>query len=332
MPTDEATPVELLRGSLDIVNWGPFRDDALRSLLSAMLDLIAEVDRTVEGTSASKHWDSDAVLESLSKRLEMGETPDDPDPSHSVDAALDALTTRLANLIRSMTGGWGGPPTDDVDAVDVAKLEKLLNSGWDLRNSAGFRAHLRALTATAAARAAEADLHARSADDARKSAEKAAGLAADATLAQQFKTEASNQNVAKWTYRILATGLFATSIAIAVRLSSTIEDEPRDTQWPYLVAHLLVTTAVLALGAYLARLGNQHAERSAWAKTIEMQLKTFEAFTAPIDDPPTRWRIHEEFARRVLGSPPAASASDETASAPSVAALAEVAALLRREP
>jgi hypothetical protein len=94
-----------------------------------------------------------------------------------------------------------------------------------------------------------------------------------------------------------------------------------------LILGALGSVAFGAIAAYLARLAGQHRTQANWAKSIEVQLDSFELFMGPIKDSASINEIHVEFARRVLGAPPERGNSRSDATTLSAA---DVLALLRQ--
>lgn len=65
-----------------------------------------------------------------------------------------------------------------------------------------------------------------------------------------------------------------------------------------------------ALAAYLGRQASNHRHKADWAEAVLVQLKSFRAFIAEMDDKHKASMI-EMFGRRVLGAPPDAKGGDE---------------------
>ncbi len=128
---------------------------------------------------------------------------------------------------------------------------------------------------------------------------------AQAELSGHFEKLAREQGVASWLFRAGASVLAITAGVVGVRLG------PGTTGWGDALAHAAIVLAIGGLSAYVARLGSSHRLTADWARSIKVQMDSFEDFIATIDDSATRQRIHEEFARRVLGAPPTGS-GDET--------------------
>ena len=77
--------------------------------------------------------------------------------------------------------------------------------------------------------------------------------------------------------------------------------------WPVLSRHLAITLLLTGGAAYAAKLASSHYAFGQWAKSIQIQLDSFEGFIGVVEDQNARDRMREEFGRRVLGAPPQAS-------------------------
>lgn len=73
----------------------------------------------------------------------------------------------------------------------------------------------------------------------------------------------------------------------------------------HLIQRLLVLTAFLALAGYLARQGHQHRTMANWARSLSVQLQTFDAFADAIETSEVRDDLRRTFAARVFGDHPA---------------------------
>lgn len=148
-------------------------------------------------------------------------------------------------------------------------------------------------------------------DKAKKASEAAsdaAGVTGSASLSEYFAAYAKSERIAAECFRgATIVGVIVTAIVVS-RLP------PLDTgDWAGIVYRFAILAALGALFAYLAKQGGQHRRVANWAKSIEVQLKSFRAFIegAPEDE---HGAIYRAFANRVLGNPPenAKDASDDT--------------------
>lgn len=94
-----------------------------------------------------------------------------------------------------------------------------------------------------------------------------------------------------------------------------------------LIQRGLVLAAFLALATFLAKQSHQHRTMSNWARSLAVQLKTFDAFVDAVDDEKIRDELRKNFAVRVFGDHPAVKGEPAfSASSQSVAALTETVA------
>lgn len=91
-----------------------------------------------------------------------------------------------------------------------------------------------------------------------------------------------------------------------------------------LIQRGLVLAAVLALAGYLARQAHQHRTMANWARSLAVQLQTFDAFIDPIDSVEVKDELRKVFALRVFGEHPAVKGEPAvSASAQAVGQLTE---------
>ncbi|MFT2707236.1 hypothetical protein [Clavibacter zhangzhiyongii] len=136
-------------------------------------------------------------------------------------------------------------------------------------------------------------------------ARKSSGRVGGEGLATYFRTYAGEQKLAADAFRILTLGL----IGLAAVLAFSLPHDPAD-GWTGAIARVSVVAAVGGLAAYTGRQSGQHRKLADWARTLQVQLLSLEAFIGPIDDQQSRNDIYSAFARRVLGAPPAGSKNE----------------------
>jgi hypothetical protein len=126
-----------------------------------------------------------------------------------------------------------------------------------------------------------------------------------AELASYFKGLKRGQLMASWFFRVLAAALAGCAAVIALVLIGNADT------WQEAAAHIAFTAVVTGIAAYSARLGAQHRATADWAATISIQLEAFSGFVGTLGDSDSpKTRVHEEFARRVLGPPPSSAESE----------------------
>jgi hypothetical protein len=100
------------------------------------------------------------------------------------------------------------------------------------------------------------------------------------------------------------------------------------TDYVHLIQRGLLVAGVLGLSGYFARQAHQHRSMANWAGSLAVQLKTFEAYLAPIADDDVKNELRRTFAGRVFGDHPAMKG--DPAVAPSSATLDSAVDLLAR--
>lgn len=146
------------------------------------------------------------------------------------------------------------------------------------------------------------------AEQSASAAQQAAGVAGEVALSEHFATYASNElRTANWFRGFAIAGIIA---ALAV---AAFAPHPPSNDWVALSYRVAQLAGIAALATYFGRQAAQHRRVHNWAKGLQVQLQSFPAFIAPIDEQSTRDEIYSAFARRVLGAPPekAGSSSDE---------------------
>lgn len=92
----------------------------------------------------------------------------------------------------------------------------------------------------------------------------------------------------------------------------------------HLIQRGLVLAAFLALATYLAKQAHQHRTMANWARSLAVQLKTFDAFIDAIDGASVRDELKKNFTLRVFGDHPAVKGEPAlSASSLGVAAVTE---------
>lgn len=129
----------------------------------------------------------------------------------------------------------------------------------------------------------------------------AAGQVAEEKLTKSFETYGDNEIKKSFWLRIASVLLVVGIAVLAWTSGAKGADSPEE--WGRVGVHATVALTIGALAVYASRLAGQHRASGDWAKALEVQLRTFEAFLAPIPEE-ARSAIYEDFAHRVLGAPP----------------------------
>lgn len=179
-----------------------------------------------------------------------------------------------------------------------------------------------------ATRAKEA---AASAEESATKASSAAGSTADQVMSAFYEQLGKDEQLTANLFRKWAIGLGSFAGAMAwVFLSG---GDALRVGWLHIAAgdyvqliqRGLVLAAFLALATYLAKQAHQHRTMANWARSLAVQLKTFDAFIDAIDDVNVRNELRKAFAARVFGEHPAVKGEPAlSASSQGVTAFTEV--------
>lgn len=210
---------------------------------------------------------------------------------------------------------------------EQAKLDEFVES---------MRGRLHALDAdyalkSATKRASEA---AARAEESASKASTAAGVTADNAMSVFYAEFGANEEATANLFRTWAIGLGSVAGVIACAFLSGaglgvgwLEIPAGD--YVHLIQRGLVLAAFLALAGYLARQAHQHRTMGNWARSLAVQLKTFDAFIDAIEDSAVRDDLRREFASRVFGDHPAVKGEPAiSASSQGLSALTEAVARL----
>ncbi|MCO1338058.1 hypothetical protein BJH93_03990 [Kocuria polaris] len=141
--------------------------------------------------------------------------------------------------------------------------------------------------------------------------EAAAQVKASDSLTKHFGEYMGDHRKLYWKFLFSTLGviLLITSfgIAMSVQLSNATS-----VGWPDIAWRTAVLTGGAGLATYLGRQAGHHRTMQDWASSIEVQLRTFEAYTNTIAEAEQKDAIRAEFARRVFGPEPTRSKSRGT--------------------
>ena len=133
-------------------------------------------------------------------------------------------------------------------------------------------------------------------------------------LSDHFKQLAKAERWKGVGLRVLSVVALVAALAVALSPESSwipASSDDGSQSWSVLSRHLAITLLLAGAAAYAARLASTHYNFGQWAKSIQVQLDSFEGFVGVVEDAGARDRMREEFGRRVLGAPP--QGSDEAA-------------------
>lgn len=129
-------------------------------------------------------------------------------------------------------------------------------------------------------------------------AEQATAKTGEATFATYFARHAKSERIYAEALRWITVTLIGGVVAYAI-----IGDHPEAGDWVGLISRGAVVAGVTAIAAYLARQSGQHRRAAEWAKSIEIQVRTFPAFIDGVSEE-DRSFVLRQLASRILASPP----------------------------
>jgi len=161
---------------------------------------------------------------------------------------------------------------------------------------------------------------------------RAAGITGDATMSSYYSklavAEAKDaNNFRRLTVAFaLAAGTFA--LIFVLFPAGFIPDLGSPNEYVRLIQKTVFIAGVFGLAGYFARQAHQHRSMSNWATSLAVQLQTFDAYIAAIDDSGVKNELRQVFGARVFGDHPAMRG--EPAGAPSATAVEAAAGLLAK--
>lgn len=100
--------------------------------------------------------------------------------------------------------------------------------------------------------------------------------------------------------------LLGGGLAFYFLLTPEFSSTSNQDRYVLLIQRVVVTTAVFGFAGYLARQASHHRAMWNWARSLTVQLKTFDAYLAPITDDDTQHELRKAFAERAFGEHPVA--------------------------
>ncbi|MFJ9389818.1 hypothetical protein ACIRON_13410 [Nocardioides sp. NPDC101246] len=132
---------------------------------------------------------------------------------------------------------------------------------------------------------------------------------ASRNLSTHFETLARNERWKGAALRVLSVAALLAAMGIAWTAGVSKESLG---SWTELSRHLALTLLLAGGAAYGAKLASSHYTFGQWARSIQVQLDSFEGFIGVVEEQSARDRMREEFGRRVLGAPPQATDDGST--------------------
>lgn len=264
--------------------WLEVLEDGFREIAKNPLN-----DVTIHGLTTEVLERVQALLEPLD--FTLGKNGDIPFVRHYISQLADELASVIA-------AGKGYIPQDHRGEKHL----RLLTSVEEVLRKFDPGIFLR-ISERTAIKAAERT------QDIATTASKAAGITGETLMYQHYDSLANieSKTARRFRFWTIVSSVFGGVTAAVFVLGPTlgwaaVNIEPGD--WVHLVQRAIVTAAVFAFSAYLARQSHQHRTMANWAGSLAVQLRTFEAFLAPITSEDVRDRLRTSFAARVFGEHP----------------------------
>ncbi|MCO4256478.1 hypothetical protein [Pseudarthrobacter cellobiosi] len=155
-------------------------------------------------------------------------------------------------------------------------------------------------------------------------AAKAAGITGDATMSSYYESLAETERDSADNFRRLTvTMVFAAAAVTALFIMGPTWGwgwfDIAAGDYVHLLQRAILLAGIFALAGYFARQAHQHRSLANWAGSLAVQLKTFDAFLAPIGNQDVRDDLRKTFGARVFGDHPAMKG--EPSVAPTAAAM-----------
>jgi hypothetical protein len=138
-----------------------------------------------------------------------------------------------------------------------------------------------------------------------QAAELSAAMAAQKALSGEFGTLSKRETEIADNFRKLVVATVAILIGASATASIFGSNKLDD-----LVPHLAISVPLLILAGYFAREAAHHRRFGRWARVLQVQLQTIEAYVAPLNAE-DRSRLLTEFGSRVLGPLPEAAGGED---------------------
>lgn len=287
--------------------------DAIEACVAEMEYVERVLTRVSEGERDARYRGYAQIFEPTVRRLLASATDEE-----AVDAA-SAIFDLISDVVRDAVQAAFG--------ADYAGIKSAINSSdARLGRPRGVLLSLRQLyvsmqRADESARAALAE--AQTSDEARRKAMTVAASTGDEKLSKEFADLHTREAHAAglWTGAAIVTTFAGVAAGWWTHeLFSTA------TQLTSVLYPIVVAVGIAGLGAYFARLGGHRRHTAQWAKSIAVQLESYEKFIHHADEA-ARNAIFDRFAARVLGDPPARNAKSEQSNV----TLTEVLALMAKQ-
>lgn len=256
-------------------------DQMLYNVMSVASSIPSQLRSLTDVAASAAHWMTTLTtqLEGCLRRAKV----------NKFEGAPQNLRDRIADLVAQLDG--------KMQEHKSARLDRLTNKAQEA---------------------------ARNAQSSAASASSAAGMTSEATLSKHYDELAEAELRRANIFR----GLSIATAILAV-LATTVFVIGPDINWTWatidsndyvkLIQRGLLLGAILGLAGYFSRQSHIHRTTANWGRALAVQLKTFNAFAAPIRSQQIADELRRTFGARVFGDHPALKG--EQGAAPSVAAM-----------
>ncbi|MCI2956933.1 hypothetical protein MN032_04445 [Agromyces atrinae] len=304
MPSYHDLSNRLSQSAQSLESFGPTDDSLTLSAFAQCAQTAATIAKMAEGMNLDDTVSHSVLngLDTISRSIELFPSLGSEDRVQKFGELVDLM--RGVNW--ALRGGYSPTPVgrERTAAADIAQRTEE-----DLRLILGIRLRLKeALDEIADAKQQIAGI-AEDVDKARILAQAAASDSGTTALESAFHDVAQRENKQASIWRWSTIGVLAAVITVGIYY--VFESANHAPEWQGIVYRLAIVSALAAAAAYLARQSAHHRRIGTWARSIEVQLKSFRAFVEPISDIKVQDGMYEIFGRRVLGPPPEGKAGND---------------------
>lgn len=153
---------------------------------------------------------------------------------------------------------------------------------------------------------------------------RAAGKTGDEVMSSFYAALATSEKKNANIFRVITVCLAASAVVLSGvfvaghSLASSLLDIALG-DYVHLIQRAVFILGLFGVAGYFARQAHQHRSMANWAESLSVQLNTFDAYVAAVEDPAVRDELRKSFAARAFGDHPAMKG--EPSVAPSAAAM-----------
>lgn len=219
--------------------------------------------------------------------------------------------------------------SDEAAQRTASSVERAIRAATDVKGELDGKLNqvsdLAEVVEQAASRAEHAQIEAR----------KAAGERGLDEFGDRFKLYGNEQlkSAARFRTATIAVLVGALLVALVFVFQLDVMTLPEDVRpdpdsWHTIVYRIAIIAGLTGLSAYLGRQAAQLRRLGDWAKTLEVQSRSFGAFVEPIPDAATKNSVYAAMSSRLLAAPPDKASSEQEVSSSAVDRIVD--AIIRR--